>query len=580
MLHDVATGQLLPMILRHQGGVKGLQISRDGRLAVTMCPLGNGRHRVSAWDLASGAERSCDVSLPNESLTGLTLHPDQASVILTSTTGNQSRFWQWDLVSPALRPLWEKGVPGTVWSASFSPDGSHLLAMGGSRARLLTAAKGELEKTFSPHGPVTAANFSPSGRFVATSSLDGDVKLWFADPQHPQCGRVALKVSQAHGSEPGRSSVNSVAFSPVEAEDAMSLVTAGSDGTAQLWRFTGGAVHREQPLRGHRGRVRTAVFSPDGRLVLTASDDKTARLWVVATGEPAGPGGGVLSHNEAVLFAAFSPDGSLVITGCDDNNAYVWDLSDLTTGEPRLLQGHTAAVTSTAISPDNRRAITGSQDGIAKLWDLAAGKEILSLKRHAAELTSVHFAPDGSSILTSSLDRTALVWPAEKIGPSLKLSSSRLVIPRTAGTHAIDTAAQILDPDAESLEGGTLRAWLKAGPSSSRVTLEVAARDLEMVQDQIVLVAGGERRPLAVKVPQDEPASALELRFLPGAQLRDAERLLRAINLRQEQSSASPVTVLFQLVDGGGLASNVAEASVQSADAPSQRTEVASAETR
>lgn len=579
MTHDVATGQPLPLVLRHSGGVKALEISRSGAVALTLCSLGKGAYRVSAWDLDSGGERSCDVNLLNESLTSITFHPDQSSAVLTSTSGKQSRFWSWDLRSESLQPFWKTGLAGTVWSATFSPSGKQLLAVGGSRARLVTANRGELEKSFSPHGPITAADFSPSGRLIATSSLDGDVKLWFADPQHPQYGRVAVKISQAHDAGQSPSGVNFVAFAPGEMDDEVSLVTAGSDGTAQVWKVAGGVVQKGQTLRGHRGRVKTASYSPDGKLIVTASDDKSARVWDAATGELAEAGGGVLSHSEPVLFASFSPDGTLAITGCDDNNAYLWDLTSPMAAAPHVLQGHTAAVTSASVSPDNRRAITGSQDGIAKVWDLTTGKEILSLKRHTAELTSVHFSPDGSSILTSSLDGTGLLWLAEKIGPSIKLSSARLDIPRVPGLHAIDPAAQILDPDSGELEGGALRAWMTSGSSSPNLELEVVRGELEVTEDKIMLVHEGGPRPLATRAPGGSGES-LALQFLPGVQAQDAQRLIRAIALRLRQPLERPLVVRMQITDGAGRASNIAEAIIQSADVPGQRAEIAAAQAR
>jgi WD40 repeat protein/serine/threonine protein kinase len=412
MVHDTGTGDLLPLSLRHQGGVKAMQIARDGSRALTLCMLSKDSYRVGVWDLATGSQRSCDVTLPNESLTSAAFHPDQASAILTSTSGNRSRFWRWDLVGTSLTPLWpQPAIRGTIWSVAFSIDGSRILVAGGSRARLLSSDRGLVEQTFSPHGPVTSADFSPSGRLVATGSLDGDVKIWITDQSDPRCGRVALKIPHSHGNEQTWASINTVCFSPQEADDTVRFVTAGDDGTAQIWRMTGIQAEREHVLRGHTGRVRSALYSPDGRTILTASDDKTAHLWDVATGQQVASG--VLKHDEAVLFAAFSPDGTLAITGCDDNNAYLWDLKAAGGPVKKLaLRGHAAAVTSVAISPDNRRAITGSQDGIAKLWDVASGKEILNLKRHTAELTSVHFSPAGDSILTSGVDRTAILWPS------------------------------------------------------------------------------------------------------------------------------------------------------------------------
>ena len=135
------------------------------------------------------------------------------------------------------------------------------------------------------------------------------------------------------------------AFSP----DGKLVVTASDDNTARLWEVASGQVLQELP--GHQDGVRHAAFSPDGKLVVTASDDNTARLWEVATGQVLRelPG-----HQGAVRHAAFSPDGKLVVTASDDNTARLWEVA---TGQVlRELPGHQGAVVS-------RRFQSGRQAG-------------------------------------------------------------------------------------------------------------------------------------------------------------------------------------------------------------------------
>ena len=99
----------------------------------------------------------------------------------------------------------------------------------------------------------------------------------------------------------------------------------------------------------HGGPVQHAAFSPDGRQVVTASADNTARVWDAATGEPVGK---PLTHQDWVRHAAFSPDGRQVVTASDDNTARVWDAA---TGEPvgKPLT-HQGMVRHAAFSPDGR----------------------------------------------------------------------------------------------------------------------------------------------------------------------------------------------------------------------------------
>jgi roadblock/LC7 domain-containing protein len=122
-------------------------------------------------------------------------------------------------------------------------------------------------------------------------------------------------------------------------------------------------------MPGHKGTVWHAAFSPDGKLVVTASGDKTARLWEVATGQmlrALPEHEGLPGHEGAVRHAAFSPDGKLVVTASDDKTARLWDVAS---GQAlRELQGHQNWVRHAAFSPDGQRVVTASVDGTARLW--------------------------------------------------------------------------------------------------------------------------------------------------------------------------------------------------------------------
>jgi tetratricopeptide (TPR) repeat protein len=114
--------------------------------------------------------------------------------------------------------------------------------------------------------------------------------------------------------------VSAVAFSP----DGKAVLTGSDDGTARLWDASTG-LPLLSPM-AHQDRVSAVAFSPDGKAVLTGSDDRTARLWDVATGRSLGP---PLAHQGRVLAVAFSPDGKAVLTGSSDRAARLWDVSEL-----------------------------------------------------------------------------------------------------------------------------------------------------------------------------------------------------------------------------------------------------------
>jgi len=118
-------------------------------------------------------------------------------------------------------------------------------------------------------------------------------------------------------------------------------------------------------LRGHKSQVTSAAFSHDGARIVTASFDKTARIWDTASGK-----------------------------------------------EMMVLRGHEDTVVSAAFSPNGARIVTASADKTARIWDAASGKDIRVLHEHEDDVNSAAFSPDGARIVMASSDETARIWDA------------------------------------------------------------------------------------------------------------------------------------------------------------------------
>jgi len=158
----------------------------------------------------------------------------------------------------------------------------------------------------------------------------------------------------------------------------------------------------------HNGPVYSAVFSPDGRRILTASEDKTAKVHdlegkVIAN----------LKHDARIISAVFSPDGSRILTASWDKTVKLWDMK----GTPLLDLKHDGIVSAAAFSPDGQRILTASRDGKIIIWSLE-GKELAALPYNNV-VSSVAFSPDGQWILTASWDKTLKVWDLKNDGKIL-----------------------------------------------------------------------------------------------------------------------------------------------------------------
>jgi WD40 repeat protein len=195
--------------------------------------------------------------------------------------------------------------------------------------------------------------------------------------------------------------VSTVAFS----RDGKRVVTASGDNTARLWDAESGK--EIAVLKGHTSLLWSAAFSPDGKRVVTASDDATARLWDVESGSEIAV---LKGHTSLLRSAAFSPDGKRVVTASDDYTARLWDAKGLE--EPTVLKGHERAVASAAFSPDGKRVVTASADNTARLWNAASGTATAVLEGHTNWVLSAAFSPNGKRVVTASADNTARLWDA------------------------------------------------------------------------------------------------------------------------------------------------------------------------
>jgi len=103
------------------------------------------------------------------------------------------------------------------------------------------------------------------------------------------------------------------------------------------------------------------------------------------------------------LSLAFGPD-RMLVTASDDGTAKVWDLAS---GRERItFRGHRAGVTQIAVGPDGTQVATTSDDASTKLWDPATGRELLTLVGHDSLVSGVDFSPDGRLLATASPEST------------------------------------------------------------------------------------------------------------------------------------------------------------------------------
>lgn len=264
---------------------------------------------------------------------------------------------------------------------------------------------------------------------VASAALDKDPELALLIALEANRGTVTAESFDAmqkallssfliHAYRGHALAVNSAQFSP----DGKRMVTASSDGTARVWDVATGQVLAE--LRGHGvtltveaispetfDDVNSARFSPDGQRIVTTSNDRTVRIWDAATGAELAA---LRGHADTVFDAEFSPDGTRVVSRDGVQTVRVWDA---VSGEQIALltqdaQGLRQTLASAHFSPDGKYILTAGPDRDAQIWDAATGKPLVQMRGHEGFLNSARYSADGTRVVTASRDETARIWDA------------------------------------------------------------------------------------------------------------------------------------------------------------------------
>jgi WD40 repeat protein len=460
-------------------------VRRPSHVVTAVAVLPGGKHALCAshiglnlWELDTGAVLGT-LEGRLSTMTAVVVLPGGKQALSASVDGTLKL---WDLDTDTLLRAF-KGHSNAVIAVTVLPDGKHALSASEDKTlKLWDLGTGAVLRTVEGHSDaVTAVTVLPGGNHVLSASRDKTLKLW-------NLGTGAVpRTFEGHSG-----AVTAVTVLP----DEKHAMSSSRDGTRKLWDLDTGAVLRTLEGRqdrrrilgladftfpsareGHSDYVRDVRLLPDGKHVLSASADKTLKLWDLDTRTVLRTFEG---HSDAVITVTVLPDGKHALSASADKTLKLWDLG--TGAVLRTFEGHSDGVTAVKVLPGGKRILSASRDGGRKLWDLDTGTVLRTFEGHSGWLPPVAMLPSGKHILF--LSNTIELWNLDTGTVLLTLEghsdhvTAAAVVP--GGNLALSTSRD-----------NTLKLWdLHAGDAIATFTGDYPMNACAFSSDARTVVAG------------------------------------------------------------------------------------------
>jgi WD40 repeat protein len=374
------------------GGIVVAVCHPHGDLVAT----GDANGDVSLWQIADGQRIALYQGHTNWTRS-LAFNPE-GTILASSSEDCTVRFWeiatgeQIAMLGPHTQHF--RGI-------SFSRDGQRFITGGddclvriydlpnllADQSPTATVETHCLQSLAGHRNWVFAPIYSPDESRLASTSTDGDVRIW--DLATGKCLQIL----------PHEHWVIWAIFSP----DGQQLIVCGTSATIYVWDVSTGKLLKT--LTGHLDWVWSIALSADGQTLFSTGEDRTIRRWDLATGNCLSA---IRAHKDRIWTIALTPDGQQLISGSEDRSIKIWDVPQ---GKcVKQIDGYGNWIKAIALIPGQELLVSGHRDCTIRLWHLPSRTCIHTLFGHTDAVMTIAVSPDGRYLASSSLDLTIRIW--------------------------------------------------------------------------------------------------------------------------------------------------------------------------
>ncbi|MEM9701513.1 MAG: hypothetical protein AAF907_03605 [Planctomycetota bacterium] len=252
--------------------------------------------------------------------------------------------------------------PGSEYlkTVTILPNGSDFIVGGSGDLTVWSLRSQRLVRTIQGHkGSVYSIELSKDGRLALSGGRDGKIHVW--DISAGKSLRTFKSDAWEEANTGGQPRI--IAKVAVTPNGKRAVSSLWGPGTLKLWDVATGTCL--QTMEGHESDVPALAITPDGRKLVSGSNDETLKIWDLQSGRCVQT---LVGHQGCIFTVIVTPDGRWIVSGSDDNTLKVWDL--MTGVCVRTLRGHTDRVKTLAVTPDGQRIISGSYDATLRVWDV------------------------------------------------------------------------------------------------------------------------------------------------------------------------------------------------------------------